>query len=227
MLLWNLTFCFFFCSAEQCKAPPQGRKHSVSKSLRHLFQPTSKFVKSLKRWILFLYALLYAFYLHYVCFYLTFKCISTVCSVTCKCFPSLSRGLYLTSIFYRDDNVLVTPEDQIPIVEVEDSYSSSLMQDFLWFTKVLRKETDPTSNFTITRIHIKHVRCEGACNTCVISVAVDQVSYLWEEIPWLQQCLSLSQTSCSCTLQTRIKMLQAVSHLQVERHPLIIKVKKD
>ncbi|XP_049916701.1 ankyrin repeat and fibronectin type-III domain-containing protein 1 isoform X1 [Epinephelus moara] len=118
---------------EQCKAPSQGRKHSVSKSLRHLFQPTSKFVKSLK------------------------------------------RGLYLTTILYRDDNVLVTPEDQIPIVEVEDSYSSSLMQDFLWFTKV---------------------------------------SYLWEEIPWLQQCLSPSQSSCSCTLQTRLKMLQAVSLLQ-------------
>ncbi|XP_060951586.1 ankyrin repeat and fibronectin type-III domain-containing protein 1 [Limanda limanda] len=118
---------------EQCKAPAQARKHSVSKSLRHLFQPTSKFVKSLK------------------------------------------RGLYLTSIFYRDDNVLVTPEDQIPVVEVEDSYPSSLMQDFLWFTKV---------------------------------------SYLWEEIPWLQQCLSPSQSSCSCTLQTRLKMLQAVSLLQ-------------
>ncbi|XP_070304434.1 ankyrin repeat and fibronectin type-III domain-containing protein 1 [Salvelinus sp. IW2-2015] len=118
---------------EQCKAPPHVRKHSVSKSLRHLFQPTSKFVKSLK------------------------------------------RGLYLTSIFYRDDNVLVTPEDQIPIVEIDESYSSSLMQDFLWFTKV---------------------------------------SYLWEEIPWLQQCLSPSQSSCSCTLQTRLKMLQAVSQLQ-------------
>ncbi|XP_061562125.1 ankyrin repeat and fibronectin type-III domain-containing protein 1 isoform X2 [Phycodurus eques] len=118
---------------EQCKAPAQGRKHSVSKSLRHLFQPNSKFVKSLK------------------------------------------RGLYLTSIFYRDDSILVTPEDQIPIVEVEDSYPSSLMQDFLWFTKV---------------------------------------SYLWEEIPWLQQCLNPTQSACSCTLQTRLKMLQAVSHLQ-------------
>ncbi|KAK7919712.1 hypothetical protein WMY93_010996 [Mugilogobius chulae] len=118
---------------EQCKAPQQGRKHSVSKSIRHLFQSTSKFVKSLK------------------------------------------RGLYLTTIMYRDDNVLVTPEDQIPIVEIEDSYSNSLMQDFLWFTKV---------------------------------------TYLWEEIPWLQQCLSLTQTSCSCTLQTRLKMLQAISHLQ-------------
>ncbi|CAL8308596.1 unnamed protein product [Boreogadus saida] len=116
---------------EQCKAPPHGRKHSVSKSLRHLFQPTTKFVRSLK------------------------------------------RGLYLTTIFYRDDNVLVTPDDQIPVVEVEDAFSSSLMQDFLWFTKV---------------------------------------SYLWEDILWLQQCLSPSQTSC--TLQTRVKMLQAVSLLQ-------------
>ncbi|KAJ8245800.1 hypothetical protein GJAV_G00260450 [Gymnothorax javanicus] len=118
---------------EQCKAPAHARKHSVSKSLRHLFQPTSKFVKTLK------------------------------------------RGLYLTSIFYRDDNVLVTPEDQIPIVEIEDSYSSSLMQDFLWFTKL---------------------------------------SYLWEEISWLQQCMSPSPSSCSCALQTRLKMLQAVSLLQ-------------
>lgn len=52
------------------------------------------------------------------------------------CFCAFSRGLYLTSILYRDDNILVTSEDQIPIVEVEDCYSSSLVQDFLWFTKV-------------------------------------------------------------------------------------------
>ncbi|XP_029102352.1 ankyrin repeat and fibronectin type-III domain-containing protein 1 [Scleropages formosus] len=118
---------------EQCKAPPNARKHSVSKSLRHLFQPTSKFVKNLK------------------------------------------RGLYLTAVFYREDNILVTAEDQIPIVEIDDSYSSSLLQDFFWFTKV---------------------------------------SYLWEDIPWLQQCLNPSQSSFSCALQTRLKMLQAVSQLQ-------------
>ncbi|XP_028845855.1 ankyrin repeat and fibronectin type-III domain-containing protein 1 isoform X2 [Denticeps clupeoides] len=117
---------------DQFKSAPHVRKHSVSKSLRHLFQPSSKFVKSLK------------------------------------------RGLYLTCILYRDDNVLVTPEDQIPIVEVDDSYSS-LTQDFLWFTKM---------------------------------------SYLWEEVSWLQQCVSSAQSSCSCTLQTRLKMLQAVEHLQ-------------
>jgi hypothetical protein len=47
------------------------------------------------------------------------------------------RGVYLAAVFYHKDSVLVTTEDQIPIVEVDDSYSSSLMQDFLWFTKVL------------------------------------------------------------------------------------------
>lgn len=64
---------------------------------------------------------------------------------------SPSRGLYLTSIFYRDDNVLVTSEDQIPIVEVEDSYSSSLMQDFLWFTKVDMWQTE---NLSMIDYHI-------------------------------------------------------------------------
>ncbi|RXN02234.1 ankyrin repeat and fibronectin type-III domain-containing 1-like protein [Labeo rohita] len=84
---------------EQCKAPSNTRKHSVSKSLRHLFQPTSKFVKNLK------------------------------------------RGLYLACIFYKDENVLVTPEDQLPVVEVDDSYSCHA-QDLLWFTKALLGTVD-------------------------------------------------------------------------------------
>lgn len=51
-------------------------------------------------------------------------------------FPSSFRGLYLSVIFFYKDNLLVTNEDQIPIVEIDDSHSSSVMQDFLWFTKV-------------------------------------------------------------------------------------------
>ncbi|XP_052452578.1 ankyrin repeat and fibronectin type-III domain-containing protein 1 isoform X1 [Carassius gibelio] len=117
---------------EQCKAPSNTRKHSVSKSLRHLFQPTSKFVKNLK------------------------------------------RGLYLACIFYKDENLLVTPEDQLPVVEVDDSYSCHA-QDLLWFTKV---------------------------------------SHLWEELTWMQQCISPAHASSSCTLQMRLKLLQAAAQLQ-------------
>lgn len=46
------------------------------------------------------------------------------------------RGVYLAAVFYHKDSLLVTAEDQVPIVEVDDSYGSTLMQDFLWFTKV-------------------------------------------------------------------------------------------
>ncbi|XP_025059431.1 ankyrin repeat and fibronectin type-III domain-containing protein 1-like [Alligator sinensis] len=118
---------------EPCKNQPQSRKHSVSKSLKHLFHPGSKFLKTLK------------------------------------------RGLYLASIFYKDDNILVTHEDQIPVVEIDDTYSCLLMQDFLWFTKV---------------------------------------SCMWDEILWLRQCVTVSQSSCSCILQTRFKMLLAISQMQ-------------
>ncbi|XP_021385321.1 ankyrin repeat and fibronectin type-III domain-containing protein 1 isoform X2 [Lonchura striata] len=118
---------------EPCKNQPQSRKHSVSKSLKHLFHPGSKFLKTLK------------------------------------------RGLYLTAIFYKDDNILVTHEDQIPVVEIDDTYSCLLMQDFLWLTKV---------------------------------------SCMWDEILWLRQCVTVSQSSCSCILQTRFKMLLAISQMQ-------------
>ncbi|CAL8261961.1 unnamed protein product [Arctogadus glacialis] len=79
---------------DSSKLQNPSRKQSVSRSLKHLFNSSNKFVKTLK------------------------------------------RGIYLAAVFYHKDSLLVTAEDQIPIVEVDDSYSSSLMQDFLWFTKL-------------------------------------------------------------------------------------------
>ncbi|XP_035853733.1 ankyrin repeat and fibronectin type-III domain-containing protein 1-like [Sander lucioperca] len=83
-----------YCCGDSSKLPNPSRKQSVSRSLKHLFNSSNKFVKTLK------------------------------------------RGIYLAAVFYHKDSLLVTAEDQIPIVEVDDSYSSSLMQDFLWFTKL-------------------------------------------------------------------------------------------
>ncbi|KAL1264584.1 hypothetical protein QQF64_004939, partial [Cirrhinus molitorella] len=83
-----------YCCGDTSKLQNPSRKQSVSRSLKHLFHSSTKFVKSLK------------------------------------------RGVYIASVFYHKDSLLVTNEDQIPIVEVDDSYSSSLMQDFLWFTKL-------------------------------------------------------------------------------------------
>ncbi|XP_015248880.1 PREDICTED: ankyrin repeat and fibronectin type-III domain-containing protein 1-like [Cyprinodon variegatus] len=47
----------------------------------------------------------------------------------------LQRGVYLATIFYHKDKVLVTAEDQIPLVEIQ-CCSTSIPQDFLWFAKL-------------------------------------------------------------------------------------------
>ncbi|MEQ2299621.1 hypothetical protein AMECASPLE_017087 [Ameca splendens] len=84
----------FSSFVDSLKLQNPSRKQSVSRSIKHLFNSSNKFVKTLK------------------------------------------RGIYLAAVFYHKDSLLVTAEEQIPIVEVDDSYSSSLMQDFLWFTKL-------------------------------------------------------------------------------------------
>ncbi|TSO57263.1 Ankyrin repeat and fibronectin type-III domain-containing protein 1 [Bagarius yarrelli] len=51
-----------------------------------------------------------------------------------QCQPGM--GLYIACVFYKDDHMVVTAEEQLPVMEVDDSYSN-LTQDFLWFTKAL------------------------------------------------------------------------------------------
>uniref|UniRef100_A0A8C5QYS5 Ankyrin repeat and fibronectin type III domain containing 1 n=1 Tax=Leptobrachium leishanense TaxID=445787 RepID=A0A8C5QYS5_9ANUR len=84
----------YSCRDASAKLLNSSRKQSVSRSLKHLFHSSNKFVKTLK------------------------------------------RGLYIAVIFHYKDNMLVTNEDHIPIVEIDDSCTSSIMQDFLWFTKL-------------------------------------------------------------------------------------------
>lgn len=69
-------------------------------------------------------------------------------------FSAFFRGVYIASVFYHKDNLLVTNEDQIPIVEVDDSYSSSLMQDFLWFTKVC-ENIHPTTTLSSGEVSVQ------------------------------------------------------------------------
>ncbi|XP_077358640.1 ankyrin repeat and fibronectin type-III domain-containing protein 1 isoform X2 [Festucalex cinctus] len=106
-----------YCCGDASKLQNASRKQSVSRSLKHLFNSSNKFVKTLK------------------------------------------RGIYLAAIFYHKDKLLVTAEEQIPIVEVDDSYGSSLMQDFLWFTKLscmwedvrwLRQSTSVSTSWSST-----------------------------------------------------------------------------
>ena len=50
------------------------------------------------------------------------------------------RGVYLSALLYNEDKVLVTNEEVLPIIEVDENYSaSSLHADFHWLIKVRTK----------------------------------------------------------------------------------------
>lgn len=54
----------------------------------------------------------------------------------------LKRGIYVATIIYHDDKIMVTTEDHIPIVEVDENFPSNYQQDFLWFMKVAKTWED-------------------------------------------------------------------------------------
>ncbi|XP_071505327.1 ankyrin-repeat and fibronectin type III domain-containing 1-like [Diadema antillarum] len=54
----------------------------------------------------------------------------------------LRRGVYIASVIYNEDKVLVTTEDYLPIVEVDENFPSNIQQDFLWFMKVAQTWED-------------------------------------------------------------------------------------
>ena len=52
-------------------------------------------------------------------------------------YTSLSSGVYLASLVYSDEGrVLVTVDDNVPVLEVSDSNSTSIGSDFAWLAKV-------------------------------------------------------------------------------------------
>ena len=58
-------------------------------------------------------------------------------TATSKFQKSLRRGVFLASLFYHEDKVLVTNEDFLPAIEVDETYSPScIYNDFHWLMKV-------------------------------------------------------------------------------------------
>ncbi|XP_051904458.1 ankyrin repeat and fibronectin type-III domain-containing protein 1-like isoform X2 [Hippocampus zosterae] len=47
----------------------------------------------------------------------------------------LQRGVYLATVFYHKENILVTAEDQLPLVEIP-CCSTTLTHNFVWFAKL-------------------------------------------------------------------------------------------
>ncbi|XP_018321711.1 uncharacterized protein LOC108734587 isoform X2 [Agrilus planipennis] len=49
---------------------------------------------------------------------------------------NLKRGIYLACILYHEDKVLVTNEDFLPVIEIDETFPSCIHTDYHWFMKV-------------------------------------------------------------------------------------------
>lgn len=46
------------------------------------------------------------------------------------------RGVYLACIIYHEDKVLVTNEDFLPVIEIDETYPACIYTDYHWLMKV-------------------------------------------------------------------------------------------
>jgi hypothetical protein len=77
------------------------------------------------------------------------------------------RGLYLVSVILNGDRILVTNEDVLPMIEVDENYGHNLLIDFQWFMKLtfvwddlknLRADLERCSSATSFYLRIKLVQ---------------------------------------------------------------------
>ena len=79
----------------------------------------------------------------------------------------LRRGLYLVSVMLNGERILVTTEDVLPMVEVDENYGHNLLGDFQWFMKLsfvwddlktLRPDLERCSSATTFYLRMKLVQ---------------------------------------------------------------------
>ncbi|XP_055848800.1 uncharacterized protein LOC129913874 isoform X3 [Episyrphus balteatus] len=96
-------------------------------------------------------------------------------SVTSKFQKHLRRGIYLACILYYEDKVLVTSEDCIPVIEIDETYPSSLHSDYHWFMKVACTWDDVKSLRTDMERHLTsavHFRTKLLSAACQMQSAL-------------------------------------------------------
>uniref|UniRef100_A0AAG5CXS1 Ras-associating domain-containing protein n=2 Tax=Anopheles atroparvus TaxID=41427 RepID=A0AAG5CXS1_ANOAO len=57
-------------------------------------------------------------------------------SAASKFQKNLKRGIYLACILYHEDKLLLTNEDFVPVIEIDETFTSNLHTDFYWLMKV-------------------------------------------------------------------------------------------
>ncbi|XP_034242737.1 ankyrin repeat and fibronectin type-III domain-containing protein 1 isoform X2 [Thrips palmi] len=89
---------------------------------------------------------------------------------------NLRRGVYLSCILYHEDKVLVTNEDFLPVIEVDETYPSCIYNDFHWLMKVactwddvksLRQDMEKSLNSSSIHFRMKLLQAAAQMQTAL------------------------------------------------------------
>ncbi|KAL1116244.1 hypothetical protein AAG570_005739 [Ranatra chinensis] len=88
----------------------------------------------------------------------------------------LRRGVYLSCLLYHEDKVMVTSEDFLPVIEVDETYPSSIYHDFHWLLKVactwddvkwLRQDMEKSLSSSAIHFRIKLLQAAAQMQTAL------------------------------------------------------------
>uniref|UniRef100_A0A1B6E9F7 Ankyrin repeat and fibronectin type-III domain-containing protein 1 n=1 Tax=Clastoptera arizonana TaxID=38151 RepID=A0A1B6E9F7_9HEMI len=88
----------------------------------------------------------------------------------------LRRGVFLSCLLYHEDKVLVTNEDFLPVIEVDETYPGSIYHDFHWLLKIactwddvkwLRQDMEKSLNSSAVHFRIKLLQAAAQMQTAL------------------------------------------------------------
>ncbi|CAG4975413.1 unnamed protein product [Colias eurytheme] len=139
---------------------------------------------------------------------------------------NLRRGVYLACVLYHEDKVLVTGEDFLPVVEVDETYPACIYTDFHWLMKVscaweevkalrgaLERHAGPSAHF---RLKLLAAAAQLQSALALHDLGTDHLYTLiytaaWEEVKALRGAL---ERHAGPSAHFRLKLLAAAAQLQ-------------
>ncbi|KAF7989754.1 hypothetical protein HCN44_008428 [Aphidius gifuensis] len=107
-------------------------------------------------------------------------------TATSKFQKILRRGVYLTCLIYHEDKVLVTNEDFLPVIEVDETYPSCIYNDFHWLMKVsctwddikiLKQDMERSNGSPANHFRLKLLQAAAQMQTALCIQDLGQVYY--------------------------------------------------
>ncbi|CAG9093930.1 unnamed protein product [Plutella xylostella] len=137
---------------------------------------------------------------------------------------NLRRGVYLACILYHEDKVLVTSEEFLPVIEVDETYPTCIYTDFHWLMKVacswdevksLRSDMEKhTSSSIHFRLKLLTAAAQMQSALCVQDLDQETVTKVLKTCNEVKSLRSDMEKHTSSSIHFRLKLLTAAAQMQ-------------